>query len=586
MDNAGCLWFDGGTYPSNPGHGGCGAILKIGEREFSFNKYLGENITNNQAEYNGLLLGLSEAKKRGVKHLLVLGDSQLIIKQMLNEYKCSSKKLISLHQEVQKLALNFETTNFKWIKREKNSDADLQAIKAIKLALEKNKKPTSSQKKPDFIAPPKNVTIHLTEDQENALAGLKSFVNGNKSFFKLSGFAGTGKSFLICYFLKWLELEKLKFVCGSPTNKAAKNLRNLAAAQSVNVEVKTVAQLLGQQPEVDSETGEEIFVAGVNEPQFDRYDIIIIDEFSMINKENFENIVNEANQSTARVIFSGDKAQLPPVKEKEPIVATSPLIDASCNLSKIVRYDGEIVSVAEEIRSNPKYNRMVYPFQTTSDLTIICQNIREWGATAKQYFCSEEFKSNPDYVRVLVWRNKTAASWNNFVRQCLWGEDVPIHPVKGDRLIASKPIFRKNPGGKGKNKFRIVMNNSEECTVVDDVKLKYIQLFKQSYEYWSVPIVTDNGFRQDLLWLKPESEQIRGEKVKYFAQKKQWSSYFDLARNFDTVTYNYALTTHKAQGSSIENVFLDVADMRYCQDLQKILYTGLTRAVKTVFVNQ
>ncbi|VEP18225.1 hypothetical protein H1P_7060002 [Hyella patelloides LEGE 07179] len=53
------------------------------------------------------------------------------------------------------------------------------------------------------------------------------------------------------------------------------------------------------------------------------------------------------------------------------------------------------------------------------------------------------------------------------------------------------------------------------------------------------------------------------------AQVKQWQSYFDLSRMFDDVGYAYSLTTHKAQGSTIDYVFLDVADMRGCSDQAK-----------------
>ncbi|MDY6901170.1 MAG: AAA family ATPase, partial [Cyanobacteriota bacterium] len=397
--------------------------------------------------------------------------------------------------------------------------------------------------------------IELTNDQQQALLKLKSFVIGKNHFLKLSGYAGTGKSTLICFLMEWLESEGIKFVGASPTNKAAKNLRKLAEKQRIEVEVKTVAQLLGQQPEVDEETGEEKFVAGNGKAQFDRYEVIIIDEYSMINKENFSEIVNEATEAGVQVLFLGDNKQLPPVKEKEPIVASSEIIEEEATLSKIVRYDGEIVHVAEEIRSNPRYNSSIYPFKTTSDRTIVSLSRREWLKSAKEHFCSAEYQNNPDYVRLLVWRNQTANDANNFIRRCLWGKDISMYPVEGDRLIARKPVFRTKPGGKGKNKWRIVLNNSEECTVIDSVQQKYLIIQKQGYEYYSVPVMTEMGVEQTLSWLTDESARIRTEKVKESARKKQWSLYFDLARTFDDVTYSYALTTHKAQGSSIDHVF-------------------------------
>ena len=55
-------------------------------------------------------------------------------------------------------------------------------------------------------------------------------------------------------------------------------------------------------------------------------------------------------------------------------------------------------------------------------------------------------------------------------------------------------------------------------------------------------------------------------------------------KSFDNILHAYAITTHKAQGSSINYAFVDVGDMRKCPDLQKILYTALTRAKVQAFI--
>ena len=60
----------------------------------------------------------------------------------------------------------------------------------------------------------------------------------------------------------------------------------------------------------------------------------------------------------------------------------------------------------------------------------------------------------------------------------------------------------------------------------------------------------------------------------------------DLGKSFDNVAHSYAITTHKAQGSGINMVFLDIDDMRGCSDLQKLQYTALTRTRETVFIPQ
>lgn len=429
----------------------------------------------------------------------------------------------------------------------------------------------------EFGIKPENT--NLNSDQQQALIRLKNFTRGNASFFRLQGYAGTGKSFLMCEYIKWLNAERISYIAACPTNKAAKSLRNLADEAGLDLEVKTVAQLLGQQPELNETTGKEEFVSKGKGDLFSEYRIIIIDEFSMVNRENFNDITSEAYNYGCKVIFVGDGAQLPPIKEKEPMAVSSKLITQDATLTDVVRYDGDIARVAEAIRSNP-----VFPnFTTAADKTIVCLREDEWLHTAISLFESEEYKLNPDYVRFLAWRNKTVESLNNYVRLHLWGEEANPY-VPGDRLIACKPLFRPKPGGRGKNKWRIFLNNSEESRVTQQGVLKELKFNKDIYRYWEVMVQPEIGKEQKLLILHDDSKELHAQQVKYYATKKQWSYYFDLSRMFDDVGYAYALTTHKAQGSTIDNVFLDVLDMKRSGDRNKLLYTALTRTRKQAFV--
>ena len=432
---------------------------------------------------------------------------------------------------------------------------------------------------------PKASVKKLTAAQTKALTTLKTFIKSDRRFFRLSGYAGTGKSWLICRLIEWLNDKQLEFIAAAPTNKAAKNLMQVAMSMGISLEVKTIAQLLGQQPEINEETGVEEFTSLV-EAEFDDYQVVIIDEFSMIGRSNFEEIVNAiALTIDTKVIFVGDESQLPPVKENNPIVAVSEYIDSTATLDEIVRYEGEIAVVAEKIRSEAQYNRRMYPFSTSQDETIICQPRQQWLETVVEFFQADNCQTNPDYARLLVWRNKTAQSANRYVRSRLWGKDAPLY-VPGDRLIARKPLFRPRPGQKGKNKWGVLINNSEECSVIDAPSIKQFSFDKTPYQSWLVPVMVDSGFEVNLSILTADSEQVKNEQLQYYVDKKQWNKYFDLSRMFDDVTYAYALTVHKAQGSGIDYVFLDTEDIQGCPDLQKMLYTALTRAKARVFIPQ
>jgi ribonuclease HI len=118
------LQFDGCS-KGNPGKAGAGAVIYNFEKEiWGKSVFVGEKNTNNQAEYSGLIIGLTEAKNMGIKHLTVEGDSLLVIKQMRGEYKVKSDKLLELHKKAKELANSFETISFNHIYRNNNKRAD------------------------------------------------------------------------------------------------------------------------------------------------------------------------------------------------------------------------------------------------------------------------------------------------------------------------------------------------------------------------------------------------------------------------------------------------------------------------------
>jgi len=118
------LRFDGAS-KGNPGISGAGAVLYLNNKEiWSKSKYIGKHQTNNYAEYYGMIIGLREAIKREIKDIYVEGDSDLVIKQMLGEYKVKSKNLKDLFKEAKRLELQFNFIDFKHIYRDKNERAD------------------------------------------------------------------------------------------------------------------------------------------------------------------------------------------------------------------------------------------------------------------------------------------------------------------------------------------------------------------------------------------------------------------------------------------------------------------------------
>ena len=125
------LYFDGAS-KGNPGKGGCGYVIYENKVEIqSGHECLGECVTNNFAEYMGLIEGLKQSLKISNKTLDVYGDSNLVIKQMNNQWKVSSSNLIPLYKTALDLRNKFEKITFNHVSRNLNKRADELANKSI-----------------------------------------------------------------------------------------------------------------------------------------------------------------------------------------------------------------------------------------------------------------------------------------------------------------------------------------------------------------------------------------------------------------------------------------------------------------------
>jgi ribonuclease HI len=126
------IYTDGGAR-GNPGPAACAAVIMHGGKTVEAKKYLGDARTNNQAEYEGLLLGLSEAKRhRFAGHTVeVRMDSELIVKQMRGEYKVKDAGLKPLHAHARELLSAFPHVRFVHVPREENAEADRLVNEAI-----------------------------------------------------------------------------------------------------------------------------------------------------------------------------------------------------------------------------------------------------------------------------------------------------------------------------------------------------------------------------------------------------------------------------------------------------------------------
>jgi probable phosphoglycerate mutase len=115
---------DGGAR-GNPGSAGYGAIIRGANGEILAELYEGIGVnTNNVAEYWGLIAALQWAHAHGYRRLHIRSDSQLIVQQMLGNYRVKHAGLLPLYRKARRLAEDIGHVTFEYVPREQNRDAD------------------------------------------------------------------------------------------------------------------------------------------------------------------------------------------------------------------------------------------------------------------------------------------------------------------------------------------------------------------------------------------------------------------------------------------------------------------------------
>jgi ribonuclease HI len=115
---------DGGAR-GNPGPAAIGIVVQTPDGEVLEER--GQRIgraTNNVAEYRALLLGIRRAAELGASELELIGDSELVVRQVKGEYKVKDATLRSLHAEAVQALAPFDAWSIRHVRREHNAGAD------------------------------------------------------------------------------------------------------------------------------------------------------------------------------------------------------------------------------------------------------------------------------------------------------------------------------------------------------------------------------------------------------------------------------------------------------------------------------
>jgi len=136
--------YTDGASRGNPGRSGAGVWItdEEGRKIAETGRYLGHR-TNNEAEYQALLLGLRESKRFRARTIRILMDSELIVRQVKGLYRVRDLNLRTLYKKVMDDLKEFSSFEIEFIPREQNAEADRLANQAIQRGIEKEKREES-----------------------------------------------------------------------------------------------------------------------------------------------------------------------------------------------------------------------------------------------------------------------------------------------------------------------------------------------------------------------------------------------------------------------------------------------------------
>jgi len=400
--------------------------------------------------------------------------------------------------------------------------------------------------------------INFTTEQQTIIDEvLNWYKEGKEQVIVINGYAGTGKTTIMSHLPKVLP-DTTRITFNTFTGKASSVLVNKLAKNNIwGVNVSTLHKLMYTPRIIKEKDGTEI-IDGWEKNESIPYDLIIVDESSMISEDIFHDIL--AYQKP--VIFIGDSAQLPPIFGDFNIMNAPDL-----TLETIHRQaeGSPIIQLSKYIRENGVLPRN---FNSSS-----VKEITWWKKPDRQFFDKIPFL-NPNIITISA-LNKSRRYFNNHIRNlCGYHQAGIINP--GERIVCLK-----NNDVTTKSSLQYVMNgitgtiNKVSGTQLDRIKNLHIDF--DIYED-TVPCLSDIRCFGEID--KRKLSKISGDpKNKSYAKQRNQKS----VNLFD---YGYCITGHKSQGSQWSCVIVVDERSGYStdDDYRRWLYTAVTRSSNKLFI--
>ncbi|MEX0589011.1 MAG: AAA family ATPase [Cyanobium sp.] len=448
----------------------------------------------------------------------------------------------------------------------------------------------------------------LTANQQDAAAAFADWLAGpaDGTPFVLSGYAGTGKTFLSMRFLAQVEATGLCWTVVAPTHKAVGVLRSYLAQAGLSPTwfPSTIHRLmrLKLKRQRDIERCEETEQTAM---ALEHLGLVLVDEASMVDSSLLEISLRCAHPFRTRLVFVGDPAQLPPVGEPQSPVFS---LGRACRaeLRQVVRHQGPVLRLASGLRQGDLPCRKpppLPPIRTAGGQVALLER-REWLEAAQAALRRSAETDNPDLARILCYTNRSLEQLVPIARRALHGDMADQLPVlPGEVLITRAAVMAPacREGEDAAEEPDMLLGSNREL-VVRDVIPERCDL--ADYGVVDAPVIdtltarVEAGENQlSLRLLPPLGSAARGALEAVLARLRQqakdagkqegkglWRRFFLVRDAFASLGPAAVLTVHRSQGSTFAEVFVD-GDVFWPSDLvlrRQLVYVAVSRASQAV----
>lgn len=380
--------------------------------------------------------------------------------------------------------------------------------------------------------------INLTQEQQKAHDTVLDWVKTGNKCLTLGGYAGTGKTTLVGQIALQLKAQGKRLAFCAVSGKASTVLKSKLAGCLTDFDYcgtihSLIYQLVGKE-KLRSGRTELYFQA--NENLKLPYDLIIVDEASMVNEWMFRDLSNLG----IPILAVGDHGQLPPVKGSFNLMANPEI-----RLETIMRQaeGNPIIKMAMMARLDGVIKYGDYGGGCVKTREVSCLHAHDYASTNSVMLCA---------------LNKTRVRMNSFAREVLkrnHTEPTLNYPIVGEPLIC---LYNNN---------RKLIYNGNIGVLKSIVPNEYLNTDKETLiNVFDVEV--DMG---DFTFVNSIAREQFGKEYTNVDEKIDDIDYFDWA---------YCITTHKAQGSEWKNVLIiEEGEFMFKNDLwNRWLYTAVTRA--------